>query len=272
MRADRKEHSVMDLGLKRKRALILASSKGLGKAVARQLVIEGAEVILSSRNADHLKETAEELNQLSEEAVTYFPADVSKKDDLDALTDFTRLHFGALDILVNNAGGPPSGDFLSMADEDWQRAFELNLLSYVRMIRSAVPLMEKSGGGRIINIASSSIKKPIDGLVLSNTFRLGIVGLTKTLAGELAGKNILINTLAPGRIATDRVAQLDRQKSERTGVAIQDVRTQSEAEIPLGRYGRPEEFARVAAFLASDVCSYITGESLLIDGGLVRSI
>ncbi|MDD9147625.1 SDR family oxidoreductase [Sporolactobacillus sp. CQH2019] len=263
----------MDLGLKGKRALILASSKGLGRAIAGQLVSEGAEVILSSRSADHLKKTAEELNRLSEGAsVTYFPADVSKKDDLDALSEFAGLHFGRLDILVNNAGGPPSGAFLSLTDEDWQKAFELNLLSYIRTIRFAVPLMEKSGGGRIINIASSSIKKPIDGLVLSNTFRLGIVGLTKTLAGELADKNILVNTLAPGRIATDRVAELDRRTSERTGVAVQDVRTQSEAEIPLGRYGRPEEFARAAAFLASDACSYVTGESLLVDGGLVRSI
>lgn len=267
-----RRNSVMDLGLKGKRALVLASSKGLGRAVARQLVLEGAEVILSSRNTDHLKKTAEELDRLSEGAVTYFPADVSKKDDLDALADFTKLHFDTLDILVNNAGGPPGGDFLSMTDEDWQRAFELNLLSYVRMIRSAVPLMEQAGGGHIINIASSSIKMPISSLVLSNTFRLGIVGLSKTIAGELAGKKILVNTLAPGRIATDRVEQLDRQKSERTGIPIQDIKSRSEAEIPLGRYGRPEEFARVAAFLASDACSYVTGDSLLVDGGLVRSI
>ncbi|RYL91544.1 SDR family oxidoreductase [Sporolactobacillus sp. THM7-4] len=262
----------MDLNLKGKHALVLASSAGLGKAIARQLLLEGAEVIISSRSTQRLSETAAELANGTGGKVFYFAADVSKKSDLDALIEFTRRKFAALDILVNNAGGPPGGDFLSLTDADWQKAFELNLLSYIRMIRSAVPLIEKAGGGHIVNIASSSIKRPIDGLVLSNTFRLGIVGLTKTLAGELAGKKILINTLAPGRIATDRVANLDQRKSERSGIPVEEIRSRSEAQIPLGRYGTPDEFARVAAFLLSDASSYVTGSSVLVDGGLVRSI
>ncbi|TGA99549.1 SDR family oxidoreductase [Sporolactobacillus shoreae] len=262
----------MDLGLNGKRALVLASSKGLGFAIAKQLVLEGAEVILSSRDHERLEVAADSLDDLSDGAATYYPADVSLKDELDALADFTKLHFGSLDILVNNSGGPPSGPFLSMTDQDWQNAFELNLLSYVRMIRATVPLMEKAGGGHILNIASSSIKKPISNLVLSNTFRLGIVGLTKTLASELSDSNILINTLAPGRILTDRVLLLNEKQSETTGIPIEDIRKKSEAEIPLGRYGTPEEFAKVAAFMVSDACTYVTGESLLVDGGLVRSI
>lgn len=262
----------MDLGLKGKRALVLASSKGLGFAAARQLVLEGAEVILTSRSTEHLKAADAELDQLVNGNATYYPADVSKKEDLNALIEFAELHFGALDILVNNAGGPPSGAFMSLTDQEWQQAFELNLLSYVRMIRAAVPLMEKAGGGRILNIASSSIKQPITHLVLSNTFRLGIVGLTKTLSEELAGRGILINTLAPGRILTDRVKELNRKQSERTGVSEEEIQRASESEIPLHRYGRPEEFGKVAAFLVSEACTYVTGESLLVDGGLVRSI
>jgi Dehydrogenases with different specificities (related to short-chain alcohol dehydrogenases) len=262
----------MDLGLKGKRALVLASSKGLGLAVARQLVLEGAEVILTSRSTENLKTADAELDRLGNDSVTYYPADVSRKEDLNALVEFVGLHFGALDILVNNAGGPPSGPFLSLTDRQWQEAFELNLLSYVRMIRAAVPLMEKTGGGHILNIASSSIKRPIANLVLSNTFRLGIVGLTKTLSEELAGKSILINTLAPGRILTDRVRELNRKQSERSGISEEAIRRTSESEIPLGRYGKPDEFGKVAAFLVSDACTYVTGESLLVDGGLVRSI
>lgn len=262
----------MDLGLKGKHALILASSKGLGFAIAKQLVLEGAEVILSSREQKHLETASGVLDDLVEGSSTYYPADVARREDIDALADFTKLHFNSLDILVNNAGGPPSGSFLSMTDQDWQKAFELNLLSYVRMIRAVVPLMEKAGGGHILNIASSSIKKPINNLALSNTFRLGIVGLTKTLSGELSGNNILVNTLAPGRILTDRVLQLNEKQSERTGLPVSEIQKKSEAEIPLGRYGRPEEFAKTAAFLVSDACTYVTGESLLVDGGLVRSI
>lgn len=262
----------MELGLKGKRALVLASSQGLGKAIARQFVLEGVDVIIASRSERKLQAAQKELSGLGGGKAVFRKTDVSNLSDIEALIAFVKEHFGSLDILVNNAGGPPSGSFFTMTDEDWQSAFEQNLLSYVRLIRAAVPLIESAKGGRIINIASSSIKQPIDHLVLSNTFRLGIVGLTKTLATELAPKNILVHTAAPGRIATDRVAHLDEVRSKNLGISLEAVREQSQAEIPLKRYGTPAEFARVVTFLASEACSYMTGSSILIDGGLVKSI
>ncbi|MGF9741375.1 SDR family oxidoreductase, partial [Priestia megaterium] len=174
-------------------------------------------------------------------------------------------------ILINNAGGPPSGKFEQFSDEDWEKAFELNLLSYIRLIRGALPYLKKQGG-RIINIASSSIKQPIPGLILSNTFRLGIVGLTKTLAEELAPFNILINTVAPGRIATDRVAFLDQTKADKLGTTREEVAKASRETILLKRYGTPEEFANVVTFLVSEASTYMTGSSFLVDGGMIKAI
>jgi 3-oxoacyl-[acyl-carrier protein] reductase len=179
--------------------------------------------------------------------------------------------FGQLDILINNAGGPPAGTFEQITDEQWQQSFELNLLSYVRMIREALPHLKKNGG-KIVNIASSSIKEPIPGLLLSNTFRTGIVGMTKTLAIELAKDRILINTVAPGRIATDRVAFLDEVNAEKQGITKSEMEEKMKNTIPLGRYGEPEEFAKVVTFLVSDANSYMTGSSFLVDGGMVKSI
>ena len=174
-------------------------------------------------------------------------------------------------LFIKNVGGPPGGTFEELSDEDWEHAFQLNLLSYVRNIRAVLPELKKSGG-KIINVASTSIKQPIPGLLLSNTFRLGIVGLTKTLADELAQYNILINTVAPGRIATDRVDYLDQLSADKRNVSKEQVKEESLKKIPLGRYGTPEEFANIVTFLASDVNSYVTGSSILVDGGMVRSL
>ncbi|MFC7393264.1 SDR family oxidoreductase [Scopulibacillus cellulosilyticus] len=262
----------MDLELKGKNALVMASSQGLGKAIAEQLVREGVNVMIASRSEEKLQKVAQELSAIGRGKAAYIKADVTKEEDLNSAVVKTVNQYGGIDILINNAGGPPSGSFLEMTDEDWQHSFTLNLLSYVRLIRQAVPIMEKRGGGRIINIASSSIKQPITNLVLSNTFRLGIVGLTKTLAEELAPKNILIHTVAPGRIATDRVEYLDKARAEQTGLALEEVRKQAEKGIPLGRYGQPEELAKVVAFLVSGACTYMTGSSILVDGGAITSI
>ncbi len=180
--------------------------------------------------------------------------------------------FGTVDVLVNNAGGPPAGSFVSLDDDAWQQAFELNLLSLVRCIREVLPYMRRERFGRILNFASSSFKQPLDNLLLSNTFRTGIIGLAKSLATELAADNILINTLGPGRIATDRVAFLDAMRAERQGSTPEAVKKQTESQIPLGRYGLPEEFARVAVFLASGANTYVTGQAFLVDGGLVKAI
>ncbi|NRG45874.1 SDR family oxidoreductase [Bacillus sp. CRN 9] len=261
----------MDLNLRGKVALVQASSQGLGKAIALQLAKEGVKVMISSRNEEKLQAVQQEFKNEHGLEVLYQVADVTSASDLKALAAKTVEMYGTIDILVNNAGGPPGGTFEELSDEDWEHAFQLNLLSYVRNIRAVLPELKKSGG-KIINVASTSIKQPIPGLLLSNTFRLGIVGLTKTLADELAQYNILINTVAPGRIATDRVDYLDQLSADKRNVSKEQVKEESLKKIPLGRYGTPEEFANIVTFLASDVNSYVTGSSILVDGGMVRSL
>ncbi|KAB2334481.1 SDR family oxidoreductase [Cytobacillus depressus] len=261
----------MELNLHNKVALVIASSQGLGKAIATQLVKEGASVMLTSRDGEKLASVQKELEALNKGRVSYCPADITKVEDIQTLVRKTNDEFGKIDILINNAGGPPVGSFESFSDKDWQDAFELNLLSYIRIIREVLPDL-KEAGGRIINIASSSIKQPIPGLILSNTFRTGIVGLAKTLAEELAPYNILVNTVAPGRIATERVAHLDQANAERLGVSKEKVKENAQNNIPLKRYGTPEEFANVVTFLVSDASTYVTGSSILVDGGMIKSI
>ncbi|UHA59556.1 SDR family oxidoreductase [Metabacillus litoralis] len=261
----------MDMSLNGKSALVIASSQGLGKAIGWKLAEQGANVMLSSRDEEKLKKIKHELGQNSRGRIEYKVCDIKNKEEIEQLVTFTQTQFGAIDLLVNNAGGPPAGTFEEMTDEDWQHAFELNLLSYIRIIREVLPYMKKSGG-KIVNIASSSVKEPIPGLILSNTFRTGIVGLTKTLASEFASYGILINTVAPGRISTDRVASLDEIAAKKQGVSKQDVEESVKDKIPLGRYGLPEEFANYATFLLSDLNSYMTGQTFLVDGGMVKSI
>lgn len=261
----------MDLHLEGKTALILAASQGLGKAIATQLVKENVHVMLASRDEEKLKRVQEELLSLGGGKVYFHTTDITKLEEIKTLIQETKQVFGTVDILINNAGGPPGGGFKQFDDEAWQKAFELNLLSYIRTIREVLPLMEEKGG-KIISIASSSIKQPIPSLVLSNTFRLGVVGLSKSLAEELAPSGILVNTVAPGRIATQRVAELDEMKAQRLGVTREKVEEDSKAAIPLKRYGEPEEFANVVTFLVSDANTYMTGSALLIDGGMVKSI
>jgi 3-oxoacyl-[acyl-carrier protein] reductase len=259
----------MDLNLSGKVALVVASSQGLGKAIATQFVKEGMWVMLTSRNEGTLKEVKEELS--AHGTVEYCQADITKPEEIARLVEQTVDVYGGIDVLINNAGGPPAGSFEQFSDEDWMNAFQLNLLSYVRLIREALPHLKKDGG-HIINIASSSIKIPIPGLILSNTFRTGMIGMAKTLADEFAEYGILINTVAPGRIATDRVAHLDSVNAEKHGKSVEEVEEESKAKIPLKRYGTPEEFANVVTFLVSDANTYMTGSSFLVDGGMVKSI
>lgn len=261
----------MELNLSGKTALVVASSQGLGFAIAERLVKEGANVMISGREEDKLRQKASQLESLGLGKVAYQKTDITNGDDINQLVKVTAETFQTIDMLVNNAGGPPTGSFEELTDEEWQKSFELNLLSYVRMIRAALPYL-KQQGGKILNIASTSIKEPIPGLILSNTFRTGIVGLSKTLASELAQYNILINTIAPGRIATDRVKHLDQMNADKLGVDMETVVSQVKAGIPLKRYGTPEEFANVATFLLSDANTYMTGSSFLVDGGMVKAI
>jgi 3-oxoacyl-[acyl-carrier protein] reductase len=262
----------MDLHLQGKTAIVLASTKGLGKATALCLAAEGAHVAICGRDEAALSATYEEIREATGKEALAVVADVTKSEDIEHLVKETVARFGTVDILINNAGGPAAGTFDQMTDEHWQAAFELNLLSFVRAIRAVLPHMRQQKFGRIVNFASSSFKQPLENLILSNTFRTGVLGLAKSLASELGPDGILINTIGPGRIATDRVASLDKLRAQSLEIDPEDVKKSMEAMIPLGRYGDPEEFARMATFLASPANSYVTGQAFLVDGGLVKAI
>ncbi len=262
----------MDLGLEGRVALVTAASRGLGRAVATELAREGARVVISSRNEKMLASTAAEVGEETGGEVDYFPADLSAEGQLEALVSHAADRFGGMDILVNNTGGPPAGGFDDFGDEAWRQAFELILMSLVRAVRAVLPFMRDRGSGRIVNIASSSIKQPIENLILSNTFRAGLAGLAKSLSFELAPYGILVNTLGPGRISTQRSASIDESTAQTQGVSVEEVRGRVEAQIPVGRYGSPEELARVAAFLASPANGYVTGQAILVDGGMVKAL
>jgi 3-oxoacyl-[acyl-carrier protein] reductase len=241
----------VDLGLNGRAALVAASSRGLGKAIATVLSAEGAKVMISARDEATLAQTAGEIREATGAEVDHHVADLTGVNDVRALVKRTAERFGSVDVLVSNAGGPPAGSFDTVSDDDWRGAFESNLMSVVRLVRETLPYMRERGFGRIVNVASSSIKQPIENLILSNTFRAGLAGLAKSLSFELASAGILVNTLGPGRISAERSAALDAAQAERMGVSVEEVCGEAEARIPLGRYGTPEEFARVAVFLAS---------------------
>ena len=262
----------MDLELTGKVALVTAASKGLGRATATQLAAEGARVMISSRGEEQLAKTAAEIAEATGATVEYCAADVSDAADLARLLQETEQRLGGVDVLVNNAGGPPPGGFDALDDDKWHLAHELNLMSTVRLIRGVLPHMRQQKWGRIVTIASSSIKQPIPNLLLSNTYRVAILGLAKSLAVEFAPDGVLINTVGPGRIATERTAALDATNAEKAGIPIEEVRAQTEKAIPLGRYGTAAEFAKVAAFLVSGANTYTTGQHLLVDGAMVKAI
>lgn len=261
----------MDLGLKGKVAIVAGSSKGLGKAVAFELAREGANVVICSRNETTLLETAREIGSQTGVQVLAIPADVAKPADVESLVEKAATRFGRIDILINNAGGPPSGTFEGLSDEDWAKAIEQNLLSAVRLSRAVLPYMKQQGSGRIINITSLAAKEPMDGLILSNAARAGVIGLAKTMANELGKYNITVNSVLPGAHLTDRILTMNQTRAEQQKRTPEEIMTDQEKSIPLGRLGQPEEFAAAVAFLASARASYITGVALVIDGGSSRS-
>jgi 3-oxoacyl-[acyl-carrier protein] reductase len=261
----------MDLGLKGKGVIVLASSSGLGKAAALEFAREDANVMLFSSNDDKLAQAAKEIKAETNKEVYYTVGNITDANDIKRVVKNAVDQFGTVDVLINNTGGPPAGTFKDFSDEDWQNAYNLTLLSFIRSIREVVPYMQQQGGGRIVNLTSSSVKRVLDNLILSNTFRMGVVGLTKTLSQELAKDNILVNVVAPGRIATDRTKFLDTVKANKLGLTSEDVEQQSIREIPLGRYGNPGEFAKMLVFLCSEANTYITGQTVLVDGGLVKA-
>ena len=256
----------MDFGLKGKRAIVMAASRGLGYASALGLAREGCHLVVCSRDQARIEAAADTIRKDTGAKVKALVADVSSGSEAQRLVDTAVAEYGGLEIVVHNAGGPPSGETLAMTDEQWQKAFEQNLLSFTRIVRAAAPEMSKAGYGRVLTIASSSIKQPIPNLALSNALRAGIWGIAKTLSRELAPQNILVNVIAPGRIDTERIAELDQALAQKVGKAVEEVRKASVGNIPLGRLGRPEELANLVVFLASQAGSYITGQAITVDG------
>ncbi|MBP6863750.1 MAG: SDR family oxidoreductase [Candidatus Didemnitutus sp.] len=261
----------MDLGLTGKSALVLASSGGLGRATALAFAREGADVTLFARREAETRAAQQDIKTQTGRDAHVVIGDLTKAADIQRAVDEAAAKFGRLDILVNNCGGPPAGTFDAFDDATWQAAYELTLLSYVRSTRAALPHLRKAGRGWIINFVSSSVKAPLELLLLSNTFRMGVIGLTKTLAGEVGPQGILVNALGPGRVYTDRIAQLDGARAKKAGTTPEQVRADMSKQIPLGRYGEPEEFARTAVFLCSPANTYISGQTLLVDGGMVKA-
>lgn len=260
----------MDLGLHGKVALVTAGSKGLGKAIALELAREGAQIAIASRSDGELQRAAAEILAATGQEVFHVAADLTQAADIERLTGAVLARFGRVDVLVNNTGGPPPGYFADFDDGQWQSAVDLLLLSSVRLIRAVLPGMRERRWGRIINSTSVAVKQPIGPLLLSNAVRTAVIGLAKSLSNEVAADGVTVNNLLPGSIYTDRVIQNNDIAARRTGQAVEEVRKRAEAEIPMGRYGRVEEYAAAAAFLASERASYITGVNLLVDGGVYR--
>ena len=261
----------MNLGLKNKVALVTASSKGLGRASATALAQEGVKVAICARDGKTLKVAADEIASATGSQVLAIPADVNNSKDIEHMVKETVKLFGGLHILVTNAGGPPAGYFAEFDDRQWQEAFNLTLMSVVRLIRAALPYMQNQQWGRVINITSWLVKEPVDNLILSNSIRPAVHGLAKTLANQLGQYGITVNNIMPGYIHTDRVEQLAQHTAQRTGQAVADVLAEMGNPAPVGRIGRPEELAALVAFLASEQASYINGASIPVDGGRLKS-
>jgi 3-oxoacyl-[acyl-carrier protein] reductase len=257
----------MDLLLENKKILVTGGSKGIGLACASVLAMEGADLIISSRSEKNLENASKLINARGE--LHLFPADLSDPRKIDELGRFTEERFGYLDGLLLNTGGPPLGSSLDHSDQAWLEAVNNLLLSVVRLTRRFVPVMQKRNFGRIVCIASTGVKQPIPGLVLSNSVRSAVISFLKTLSGEVAINNILINCLLPGSTSTDRLAALHDILAEKQGIPVEEIVAMRKKNIPAGKFGEPEHLAVIAAFLLSGRNGYITGQSISIDGGMV---
>ena len=262
----------MDLGIRDKVALVSASSKGLGRAIAEELAAEGASLVMCARGEEALRQTADSIRKTSGASVVDVAADVSEAAGIDRVAKAALDKFGKVDILVTNSGGPPSGAFESFTAESWESAARLLLFSAVGLARAVLPGMKERGWGRILNVTSIAVKQPIDGLMLSNSLRAAVTGFARSLANEVARFNITVNNIMPGYTRTDRVEELARATTTRAGGSVSDAYAKWEREIPMGRLGEPREFAALAAFLASERASYITGSSIAVDGGWIRAL
>ena len=257
----------MELGIKGRTAIICGASKGLGKACAEALASEGVNMVLCSRNFDRIFETARSISETYGTETVPVACDISLPESPEKLMKEATGKFGGIDILINNAGGPPPGTFDDLGEEAWAKAIDLTLMSAVRMTRAVLPWMIAKSWGRIVNLASISVKQPVSGLLLSNSLRSAVVGMAKTLSQEVADKGILINTIATGSFDTGRIRTLFESRAEKFGITPEKARAQHESTIPLKRLGKPEELAWLVAFLVSERASYMTGTTISVDGG-----
>jgi 3-oxoacyl-[acyl-carrier protein] reductase len=262
----------MDLGLRGKVALVAAGSKGLGRAVAEELAAEGARVVICARGREALDATRKDIVAKTKADVLAVSADVSTLDGIALVANEAMKRFGQVDIVVNNAGGPPSGPFEKHDWAAWQNAVDLTLRSAVELTRAVLPGMRERRWGRVLNITSIAAKQPVDGLMLSNSIRSAVTGWARTLANEVARDGITVNCLLPGFTQTDRVVELNAATAKREGLTVDDVEKRTTAQVPMRRIGEPREFGALAAFLASERASYITAQSIAVDGGWIRSL
>ena len=262
----------MDLGIRDKVAIVAASSKGLGRAVAMGLAEEGVNLAICARGKETLEQTAREIRTKTSVKVLAIECDVSQTEDIKNAVSETLSEYSKVDILINNAGGPPFGTFKDFTLKDWQKAIELNLFSTITFTDEVIHLMQSQNWGRIVNITSIAVKQPINGLILSNTARAGVIGLAKTLSNEYAAHNITVNSVCPGRILTDRITHLANERAKLEGKSFEEAISAMEADIPVGRIGRPEELASLVVYLCSEKASYVTGTTIQVDGGLTQSI
>ena len=262
----------MDLGLRDKIALVAASSRGLGRACAHSLSAEGAKVVICARDGKDLRSAADEIAGDTNNQVLAIVADLTSARDCRQVVQDTVEYFGGLHVLVTNNAGPPAGYFFDFDDNEWYRAIDLTLMSAIRLIRAAVPYMREGGWGRIINIASVSVKEPLDDLILSSSLLAGVVGMARTLASQLAADGITVNNVMPGYILTERVRELAQTRAKAQGKSPDEVLNGLAELIPMGRIGKPEELAAMVTFLASEQAAYVSGTSILVDGGRCKGL
>lgn len=262
----------VNLGLRKRVAIVTGSSRGIGKAIAHGLAREGAKVTICARNEERLRKASEEIEVSTGTEVLPVRADLRKKESIESMVKRTAEKFGRVDILVNNTGGPPPGLFLETTEEDWRDAVDSLLMSVINCCREVIPYMKEHTWGRILNMTSFAAKQPAERLVLSNAIRAGILGLTKTLSNELAEYGILVNAVCPGWTLTRRVEELAKSTAKKVGRTCEEVIAEWASEIPLGRLAKPVEIADLVVFLASDKASYVTGAVIQVDGGFIKSL
>ena len=262
----------MDLGLKGKVAVVAGSSQGLGRAIADAIAAEGADLVINSRSLEKLEAAKAEIVEVTGANVEAVASDLTDPAGADALISAAAEVFGRVDILVTNTGGPPPGMFQDHSAEVWREAIAQNFESVVNLVRAVLPGMKKRRWGRILNVTSISVKQPVEGLILSNAIRAGVTGFAKTISNEVAPYNVTINNVLPGFTRTERLIHLAEAVSEREGKTIETVYAGWESEIPMGRVAEPPELGAVAAFLCSEQASYVTGQSIAVDGGWIKGL